>query len=407
LRGFNDLETVFPDIAKTWDFDRNPCGPSEVAPASGRKYFWLCPAGHSFETQVSNRTIGRNCPFCSGKKVLIGFNDLATRYPQLAAEWHPTLNTCGPEDVTSGSGKKIWWICPDGHDYLAAVDGRTRNGTPRGCPFCSGQKVLVGFNDLQTVAPEVAAEWDHEANELKPSEVARYSRAKVGWVCPNGHGYEANVYSRRAGGGCPVCDNKAVLVGVNDFATVHPDLVEEWDLPRNVPLTPSSIVAKGGARKIWWKCPICTESYVSTISHRLEGTGCPSCAPYGFNPSVPSVLYFLENPSLSARKIGVTNLSNRTQQRFERFGSGWELVFKVEGTGMQVLQLEREAFAWLRGDLGLGVALSKLAMGSVGGSTETFSSGTVSNAEIIGWITARFDALNQPLSDVAPSTEQS
>jgi hypothetical protein len=122
---------------------------------------------------------------------------------------------------------------------------------------------------------------------------------------------------------------------------------------------------------------------------------------------LPSVLYFLENPSLSARKIGVTNLSNRTQQRFERFGLGWKLVFKLEGTGMQVLELEREAFAWLRGELGLGVALSKLTMGSARGSTETFSSGTVSNAEIIGWITARFDALNQPLSHVAPSAEQS
>lgn len=396
LPGFNDLATKFPEVAKTWDFDRNPQSPSEVGPFSTRKFFWICGEGHSFETQVYNRTNGsRGCPFCSGHKVLLGFNDLATNFPYLADEWHPTRNSFSPGEITTGSGRRVWWVCPIGHDYESAVCDRTRKDSPRGCPYCSGQKVLAGFNDLQSVAPELAAEWDYGTNKLTPDQVSQYSRAKVGWVCAKSHRYQANIYARKAGNGCPVCSNKAVLQGVNDLATLYPGLVGEWDIEKNLPLSVESIVAKGGHKKLWWKCSKCRESYASTVSHRLEGTGCPTCAPYGFNPSLRSVLYFLENPGFSARKIGVTNLSDRRKQRFERFGSGWELLFKVEGTGEQVLELEREAFSWLRGELGLGVALSKLEMGSAGGETETFPLGTVSNAEIIDWLSARFKALEQ------------
>ena len=67
-------------------------------------------------------------------------------------------------------------------------------------------------------------------------------------------------------------------------------------------------------------------------------------------------------------------------------GAGWKLLFKVEGTGKQVLELEQQAFAWLRGELGLGVALSRLEMGSAGGETETFTLEGPSNQEVIDYI---------------------
>lgn len=51
-------------------------------------------------------------------------------------------------DVLPNSHRKVWWICSKGHEWQAAVS--TRNGGNK-CPYCAGQKVLPGNNDLQTV----------------------------------------------------------------------------------------------------------------------------------------------------------------------------------------------------------------------------------------------------------------
>ena len=34
----------------------------------------------------------KECPVCSGRKVLASYNDLATTHPNVATEWHPTKN---------------------------------------------------------------------------------------------------------------------------------------------------------------------------------------------------------------------------------------------------------------------------------------------------------------------------
>ena len=56
-------------------------------------------------------------------------NDLATVNPMLAKEWHPTKNeNLNPEDITSGSSKEVWWLCPKGHSYSMVVNQRTKRG---------------------------------------------------------------------------------------------------------------------------------------------------------------------------------------------------------------------------------------------------------------------------------------
>ena len=51
-----------------------------------------------------------------------------------------------PTEVSIGSHKKVIWRCKKGHEWEAAVKSRTINKT--GCPYCSHNKVLAGFNDL-------------------------------------------------------------------------------------------------------------------------------------------------------------------------------------------------------------------------------------------------------------------
>ncbi len=75
-----------------------------------------------------------------------------------------------------------------------------------GCPFCSGKRVLKGFNDLATTNPVLAKEWDFVKNEKTPSEVTAGVSYKAFWKCKTcGYSWQAAVYSRSSGNGCPKC----------------------------------------------------------------------------------------------------------------------------------------------------------------------------------------------------------
>ena len=85
---------------------------------------------------ISNRTLNNSgCPYCVGAIVLEGCNDLQTKMPNLAAEWHPVKNgNVHPNQVMAGSKKKYWWMCKNGHEWQAIVSSRTKWNT--GCPVC-------------------------------------------------------------------------------------------------------------------------------------------------------------------------------------------------------------------------------------------------------------------------------
>ncbi len=132
-----NLELDYPDISKEWDNDKNEGKfPSDFHPKSNKYAWWLCSTClHSWLSKISNRVIGRGCPVCANKVVIAGKNDLASTHPYLAKEWHPTKNgKLIPEDVTYGSGKKGWWICPINHEYEATILHRA-HGTE--CPKCN------------------------------------------------------------------------------------------------------------------------------------------------------------------------------------------------------------------------------------------------------------------------------
>ena len=140
LPGFNDLASQNPVLAAQRDAERNgTLTPQQVTLTSNRKAWWICEKGHSFQAVIASRANGTGCPYCTNKKVLAGFNDLATVEPRIAAEWHPTLNgSLTPEMVTAGSRKKVWWECPLGHVWKAAIYSRT--GKKKcGCPVCAGK----------------------------------------------------------------------------------------------------------------------------------------------------------------------------------------------------------------------------------------------------------------------------
>lgn len=208
-KGVNDLLTLSPELSKEW----HPCKngelkPSDVKTNTNTKVWWKCSKGHEWQATIANRSNGRGCPYCSNKMVLLGFNDLATTNPYLALEWNYKKNgELTPRDVVDGSNKKVWWICKLGHEWESQVKDRSSG---RGCPFCSNKKVLEGFNDLATKNPKLALEWNYEKNGvLTPKEVVFGSHKKVWWKCNNGHEWEAVIYFRTKGVGCPICSNNA------------------------------------------------------------------------------------------------------------------------------------------------------------------------------------------------------
>ena len=181
---------------------------------------------------------------------------LAEVNPELALEWHPTLNgSLAASDVSFGSDKKVWWKCPKGndHEWLASVGHRMRG---RGCAICSGKKVVYSTSLAKTHPDLVHEKWHPTKNgELTPFQVSSGTHKKVWWKCPKGddHEWEKSVSEVVKGKGCPICSGHKIALS-NCLATTHPEITKEWHPFLNKAMTPYDIT-KGRTVKVWWKCP--------------------------------------------------------------------------------------------------------------------------------------------------------
>ena len=258
------LAKNYPKLSKEWHPVKNgKLKPELVSCGSDKKVWWLCSKGHEWEAVISSRVSGVGCPFCSGNRVIKGENDLLTLYPLIAAEWHPTKNgDLKPNEVAIKSNKKVWWLCSKGHEWETTIGDRTIGGN--GCPFCSNNKLLVGFNDLKTKNPELVKEWHPTKNgDLKPENFFPNSHKKVWWICPKGHEYESYIIYRNNGTVCPICSCKIIIKGINDLETLNPNLAKYWDYKRNKE-KPSEVSIKSGKR-VWWFCSKCKSSWNGRI----------------------------------------------------------------------------------------------------------------------------------------------
>lgn len=126
-----------------WDWEENnklEIFPDKIKSKSHKKVWWVCKNGHKYQ-QTPNKRVSReySCPYCSGHKALSGFNDLNSNYPEIAAEWHPEKNgELTPSQFTCGSGKRVWWLCPNGHEYQATIHDRV--GSKTKCPECNKRR---------------------------------------------------------------------------------------------------------------------------------------------------------------------------------------------------------------------------------------------------------------------------
>ena len=284
----NDLMSLYPELAAQWDLQKNaPRKPSDFSAGSQRLVWWRCEKGHSWRAQIRSRVSGCGCPVCADRLVVAGENSLADASPELARQWDAEKNApLTPQQVTAGTRRKVWWKCARGHSWRASVASRANQKT--GCPICGGKEVQKGFNDLASLYPALAGEWDAAKNgALTPESVTPASNRKVWWRCEKGHSYRAVIAQRvQRGSGCPYCTNRKVLPGFNDLATVQPLIARQWHPTLNGGLTPEMVTA-GSNRKVWWQCPL-GHTWKAVVYSRAgsQRCGCPICAGKGKQKNV-------------------------------------------------------------------------------------------------------------------------
>jgi hypothetical protein len=207
-------------------------------------------------------------------------------FPDLAKQ----LMDLDPRGVLAFSNKRLKWKCETGHEWEAVLNSRKAGS---GCPYCSNNRVLAGYNDLTTTHPEIAA----EAHGWDPTSISFGSDKIQEWKCVNNHIWKSAIKSRTVKKSkCLVCGNRELSTGINDLATKFPHLAKQangWD--------PTKVLA-GGHDQLLWKCELGHEWNASLLNRTRRDDNCPYCAGKkalkGFNDLKS------QRPEIAAQAVG-------------------------------------------------------------------------------------------------------
>ncbi len=114
-------------------------------------------------------------------------NSLATIYPDISKEWHPTKNgVLQPDSFSYSSNKIVWWLCPKGHEYKTSINKRSLGN--QGCPVCSNKKIVLGVNDITSYCQKnnlqyILEDWDYSKNKELGISIDSYSVGSIIRVC--------------------------------------------------------------------------------------------------------------------------------------------------------------------------------------------------------------------------------
>lgn len=269
----------YPHLLREWS-DRNTFDINRLK--KSYEYIWVCPNEHIYRMKLVNRIDrGLKCPYCAGQRVLIGYNDVATTDPWIIERFSAD-SPVQPEDVTRGSRKKAIFVCSLNHEYEQMIKNAII--LQRGCPYCSGHFKKKGYNDLQTMLPEIAEEYSL-SNTIPVDEIWAVSsekyRRNVEWICRNNknHIWESSLYHRiseKQTDACPYCRGLINEKGFNDLETLHPLLKEEWSTKNEKPLSDYTYQS---CYRAFWECAQGHE-WKAYIFHRTTGKGkCKICFP--------------------------------------------------------------------------------------------------------------------------------
>jgi len=351
-------------LLKEWYYsDNQGLGPKDYAPKSSKVVWWKCSkCGNIWEAKIVKRS-DRNygCPVCRKEKQkkawmntkLKKMGSLLKNRPEIAKEWHPTKNALIPDNVLSGSNKKVWWKCETcGHQWQAQIAKRTvRN---QGCPVCGIEKGKKAWMDakidkmgsLVDNAKLLVQEWHPTRNgDAIPDEYLSGSNKKVWWSCKVcGHEWEAEIKSRVDGAGCPKCGQikgkktllKNLIMKKGSLFFKNPNLASDWHPTKNGDLSPQDVMENTN-KSVWWKCKKCGKEWQASISNRNSGGGmCPKCHLddndlLSQNPKLASQWHPTKNGDLLPECV--TQNSNRKVWWLGKCGHEWQAVIASRNNG--------------------------------------------------------------------------
>ena len=194
----NSFVEKAPEVLAMWHPERNlPILPETLTAYSHYRAHWHCPAcNHNWRCKVSQKVAyNSGCPECS--KATTGYDKHGVRKKRpsfasinhyLLSQWDHRLNEregIHPANTTLGSMKLTWWTCDQcscgkKHSWKARAGSRTSGRLP-GCPYCAGRRVCE-CNSLETLYPDIAADFDIVTNCLTPAQVTASSYKRYRWL---------------------------------------------------------------------------------------------------------------------------------------------------------------------------------------------------------------------------------
>lgn len=277
LVGYNTLQDRLPGVAKWWDSERNgERTPTSVTAGSKIAVWWKCDRGHSFKQAIADRARGRGCGVCAGR-VLHETTSLAATRPDVARYWHRSRNgKLTAKDVPARSGRRVWWQCPEGHEWQTSVTHRV-SAPGYGCPYCAN-RLVSSSNSLAAVRPDLARELDEtKMAGLTASDVLATSQQHHWWVCRAGHEWAATPYRRvRFNQTCALC-KKSKRLEEGTLASRAPEIAAEIDASKNGLDTAREVLVSSKTR-LWWRCAS-GHSWQGSVNDRVRRrSGCPYCS---------------------------------------------------------------------------------------------------------------------------------
>lgn len=284
-------------LLEEWDYEKNELTPKDYAPKRQIKVWWKCKRGHSWETTIANRSDkGHMCKECRDierkSKTLVYI-----ARPELMNIWDYERNGKNtPYNTTISESKEIWWYCSKCDSSWSSI---IRNKESGGCPFCTGHKLKVGYNDLETWAkknnPSILKMYSDE-NIKRPNEITFNNAQEVIWHCPKfDYSWKASVnqiVNRWKTINCFNCDKSNAVINQNNISCGfslknrtmrnfvktnqrYQDMKKWWAEENKVKFLD---VGYGvGENKFIWKCPI-GHTFERSFNAMYLDISCPICS---------------------------------------------------------------------------------------------------------------------------------